>query len=259
MPFPASPLPDWQVLGADRWIPVPPTPAPSPAQLAGRPVTTGGGWNHSAWPHTDASQHTRPDRLRRALPPPPSEASLGPLRPAQARVLRPPPRKSLVPDPGQRTGRTAASTPPPPRGPVGRCLQLADAFVPPRGIGTQPPRRALGTMCCRFLRRRPRAPRRARTDDDRTGVTRLGAQDSAATATAATATSGTALSPSAHTARAASLTPDGPGLPGLSAAPSANHNAASLPAPAPRPPPADWRATRAHVTGSGPRRPAPVT
>lgn len=114
MPFPASPLPDWQVLGTDRRIPVPLQPRPPHSWL--------GGHSHHRWrveslsvAPRDASQHTRPDRLRRALPPPPSEASLGPLRPAQARVLRPPPRKSLVPDPGQRTGRTAASTPPPPR------------------------------------------------------------------------------------------------------------------------------------------------
>lgn len=255
--FPASPLPNWQVLGADRRVPVPP-PSPVPTQLAGRPQSpkvasgiTQRGPQRRLPAHPPGSPQTRPS-------PTPFRSQPRALRPSQARVLRPPPRKSLVPDPGQRAESTAASTAPP--APVGRCLQLADAFVPPRGIGTQPPRRALGTMCCHCLRRRPRAPRRARTDDDRTGVTRLGAQDSAAAAAAsATATSGTALSPSAHAARAASLTPDGPGLPGLSATPSANQNAASLPAPAPRPPPSDWRATRAHVTGSGPRRPAPVT
>lgn len=83
MPFPASPwLPNWQVLGADRRIPVSPVPpVPSPHSWLG-------GQSHHRWrveslsmaPRV-ASQHTRPDRLRRALPPPPSEASLGPSGP----------------------------------------------------------------------------------------------------------------------------------------------------------------------------------
>lgn len=48
--FPASPLPNWQVLGADRRVPVPP-PQPRP-HTAGweATVTKGGEWNHSAWP-----------------------------------------------------------------------------------------------------------------------------------------------------------------------------------------------------------------
>lgn len=89
--FPASPLPNWQVLGADRRVPVPPPPAPSPHSWLG-------GHSHQRWrveslsvAPRDASQHTRPDRLRRALPPPPSEASLGlsgPPRPGSCGHLR---------------------------------------------------------------------------------------------------------------------------------------------------------------------------
>lgn len=88
--FPASPIPNWQVLGADRRVPAPP-PAPSPHSWLE-------GHSHRRWrveslsvAPRDASQHTRPDRLRRALPPPPSEASLGlsgPPRPGSCGHLR---------------------------------------------------------------------------------------------------------------------------------------------------------------------------
>lgn len=234
MSFPASPLPNCQVLGADRRIPVRPPPSSPPHSWLG-------GHSHHRWrveslsvAPRDASQHTRPNRLRRALPLPPQKPASGPQAlpgPGPAASSEEVTRSGSR---AEKKGESGEHAPPP--APVGRCLQLADAFVPPRGIGTQPPRCALGTMCCRCLClcRRPRAPRRARTDDDRAGVARLGAQDSAATA--ATATSATALSPSAHAARASSLTPNGPGLPGLSARHSANHNVASLPDPAPRPP-----------------------
>lgn len=87
MPFPASPLPDWQVLGADRRIPVPPTPAPSPAQLAGRPQSpqvAGGitqrGPQRRLPAHPPGSPQTRPSPtpLRSQPRAPPARPGPGP-------------------------------------------------------------------------------------------------------------------------------------------------------------------------------------
>lgn len=110
--------------------------------------------------------HTGPPK-RLTINPPKSPQAAAPLphTPQRPQPLKPFPGLGPVAVSSRRGVRLSFQGPD--RGqwqahhPIGRCLELAAAFVPPRGTGTQQPQRALGTMCCLRLRRlrrcRPRA------------------------------------------------------------------------------------------------------
>lgn len=122
-----------------------------------------GWWSHylTLGPHKHLTNDppTAP-RAGRAPPPRPSDNSLSLPGPPGPRSVAASSRRGATPGfqgPDRGQWRAHHLT--------GHYPDLTTAFVPPRGIGTQQPQRALGTMCCcrlrrrrrRCLRRRPRA------------------------------------------------------------------------------------------------------